>query len=98
MRRNSWGRTPSRVMKPLTPRDTPLRGLPSSQTRTFLRQRPRMRAAFRPAGPAPTIMASYIEDPFRTESFPSGGLFHFLAQHFETQPFVLGRGAFGLGL
>ena len=51
--------SPSRVKKPFTPCETLLRGWPASHRSTRRRQRPKMRAAFRPAGPPPTITTSY---------------------------------------
>src|SRR5688572_24866642 len=60
MRRNSRGGMPSRDRKPCIACDAALRGRPVSQTSTRRRQRPRMSAALSPAGPAPTMMTSYM--------------------------------------
>ncbi len=58
MARNCAGATPSRLRNPCKACDTALRGLPSSKSRTFRRQRPSTKAAFSPAGPPPTMIAS----------------------------------------
>src|SRR5688572_30806685 len=49
---------PSRVRKPCSPVERALRGWPSSHSSTRRRQRPRMSAALRPAGPPPTMITS----------------------------------------
>src|SRR5216683_6335118 len=62
IRRNSEGRQPSRERYPCMPPDAALRGWPSSQSSTRRRQRPRIRAAFNPAGPPPMMITSYGPD------------------------------------
>src|SRR5688500_13674739 len=49
---------PSRVRKPCRPVERAFRGRPSSHSSTRRRQRPRMSAALKPAGPPPTIITS----------------------------------------
>src|SRR4051795_5471793 len=62
IRLNSLGSMPSRLRKPFRCQDAAFRDLPVSHRSTFLWQRPRVRAALRPAGPAPTITTSNITD------------------------------------
>src|SRR5688500_11704318 len=76
---------PSRVRYPCSASEAALRGRPVSQTSTLRRQRPRMRAALSPAGPAPTMTTSQSG----TGSGPpgararDGGEARILAQRFE---------------
>src|SRR5436190_7172691 len=51
---------PSRVRNPCIARDAALRGRPVSHTSTRRRERPRISAALSPAGPAPTMITSYM--------------------------------------
>src|SRR5215204_1177164 len=70
--RNSLGGMPSRVRNPCMAWDAALRGCPVSQTSTRRRLRPRMSAALRPAGPAPTMTTSYMEALFLLRAEPCG--------------------------
>src|SRR6266567_9586192 len=60
VRKNTAGGMPSRVKNPCIAKLSALRGCPASHTSTRRRHRPRNNAALNPAGPAPTIITSYI--------------------------------------